>query len=1495
MSSGVAAVRRAGQAGTRYVLALVMTIGLLLAPRAYGQPLRAEDVPPELRPWIPWVLDELGVDACPAIGEARVCAWLGRLVIDASAKGASFRLEVWTERRTSVPLPGSAQQWPQGVKVGSEPAVVLEEGGRPTVMLPAGAHTVEGRFSWRSLPEVLPVPPAIARVALQVGDAGVISPRRSDDGSVWLGGSSDDGDGQEDQPEVERLELEVLRRVEDGIPLTVTSQLVLRVGGRPREVRLEQPLLDGGELLSLDAGALSAHFEPAGVLVAEVKSGRHVLTLRERHDLPVDSLTLKKRAAPWPAEEVWAWAPDVALRQVEVGGQARVDPSQTSLPNEWRQLQAFRMRAPASLSLRTVRRGEPDPGPNQLSLRRQLWLDLDGEGFSSLDALMGTMQRDWRLSFDGQGELGRVEVRGASYQSEGRLITVDGTPPLSGVELRDRGLAMVAEWRGQGVPGKLPAVGWSTDVQALSVELNLPPGWELLGASGVDTVQPNRLQRWELFDLLVVLALALAVGKLSRWPLAPVAAVALALAHDSSYAPPWWSWALLLATIALLQRLGEGRARRAVQATFWAAAVTLGFLLLTFAAHELESLVYPHAFGLELAERALEARETEQIAEAEADNREGGTGTRAKGEEGSMGNPSSHSNSRYGVRGPADDVPPHVARQAALRDAAEFGMIGVLNSGAGGDPAAPTAPWGRDDSLGSDPLEPKAPPKDPDAVVQTGPGTPQWQYATWTLGWVGPVERGHQVRLWLLSPTLRVALSLLGLGLIGLVGWWLLQRTPRVPPSPPAGDEGPNDDPSPKRRSGKAGAAAAAVLAALAALGVTTPARAEAPRKELLDDLKARLTRAPDCEPGCLSVPRMTATVEGASLTLVAEVHAGALTSYQLPGPASSWVPAGVELDGAPSRALVLLGGHLHLRIAPGTHEVRLTGSLPGSDLTLALGSPPQRLRVEAEGWSVEGVDEDGHAEPSIRLRKTTATEEQPDETPAPEAEPEPAHAPPWLQISRTLDAGVTWSMRTTIRRVSAKGTPVVVRYPLLAGEKVTSGGFPEEGGALVVTLGRLEDAASFDSALPTVEELVLKAPDNQPWSEVWTIRCSQLWRCSSEGLAPVSSVVGGVWAPTFKPWPAEQLTLRLRKPTPAPGRSVTVRSARLTAKPVDRVDEVELQVAVHSSTGGIHALRIPSGVRVTLLAVNGENQPAEGAGGELQVVLQPGVQQVEVKWQQPGGVGTLYRTPEVTVGDQLVNAVLSVELPRDRWVLLAGGAAWAPDTQLWGYLLLLIAVGFGLGRLPGSPLKGWQWALLGVGFCQAPVAVPVVVGSWFFVVEGRKRLALPRRLHNATQIGVALWTLVCAALLLLVAYKLMTDRPYMMQMSPQLRSYGGELAWYQDRTAGELPQVWVLSTSVWLWRLLAAGWAAWVALLLWRSGPEAWDAFRQGGLWQRRLVVADGPAGADVSHAGDDPAAGEPTATDQDHGDQDDGDQDDGDQDHGDQDDGDQDEPADV
>lgn len=79
--------------------------------------------------------------------------------------------------------------------------------------------------------------------------------------------------------------------------------------------------------------------------------------------------------------------------------------------------------------------------------------------------------------------------------------------------------------------------------------------------------------------------------------------------------------------------------------------------------------------------RAFEAP-PEPEASPVSDNKEGGTGTRAKGEEGSMGAPMLAKKA----------APASAARQAAAAEAQEFGMIGLLNTGAGsGAPGAPAA------------------------------------------------------------------------------------------------------------------------------------------------------------------------------------------------------------------------------------------------------------------------------------------------------------------------------------------------------------------------------------------------------------------------------------------------------------------------------------------------------------------------------------------------------------------------------------------------------------------------------------------------------------------------------------------------------------------------------------------------------------------------------------------------------------------------------------
>ena len=74
------------------------------------------------------------------------------------------------------------------------------------------------------------------------------------------------------------------------------------------------------------------------------------------------------------------------------------------------------------------------------------------------------------------------------------------------------------------------------------------------------------------------------------------------------------------------------------------------------------------------------------------------------GEFGRLGRPEPGGNGRYGVEGPADNPDPHLAREQGWSDDEHFPYIyrPPFVGSWGADRNAPMAPWGRDDSLGTD-------------------------------------------------------------------------------------------------------------------------------------------------------------------------------------------------------------------------------------------------------------------------------------------------------------------------------------------------------------------------------------------------------------------------------------------------------------------------------------------------------------------------------------------------------------------------------------------------------------------------------------------------------------------------------------------------------------------------------------------------------------------------------------------------------------------------
>ena len=1143
----------------------------------------SSELPPALRDWVSWAVDGDETYGCSRVASGFRCVWPGRLDLALGAQGGRFSERVVTDRRVNAPIPGKEGQWPQNVTVDGEPWPVVAGDSGPVVRLGPGSHRIEGTFSWREMPEVLRVPPEIALVDLSLDGTDVPSPRRDEDGTLWLR-------GRQRTDLEEHAEVEVFRRIQDGVPIRVETELAVRASGRARELDLGRVLLPGA--LPTDIRSeLPVRLGPDGAVVLQVHAGTFSLRLTSVLPGAPEAVTAPEVAEPWPSQETWVWAADEELRQVRVSGASSIDPARTNLPTDWRDLPAYAVRQGESLELATVRRGQPTPPPNQLELERELWLALDGGSYTVRDRLHGTMHQSWRLELDAE-ELGHVTVGGVD-----QVITEHGDRP--GIELRDGNVDVRAEWRTAGDVRDISAVAWSEDVQRLSTTVRLPPGWTLATVVGADNAPGTWVEDWDLFGLFFVLLVSLAMGRLYGWPWAMAALLFLSLSYHEAHAP-LGAWVAVLVFLALARHLPAGWPSRIAGGVWWMAALFLLIFVAIFATRQTRFALYPQlgdrgddsfefsdpmAFGLAAAPPAMEPEALEEpMIEADYEDVDGPT---ASG----------------GAPAGSEELPSELAPAQAPTDAnedrrtasprrressvSEYGLLNRLGSG--------DMDWSKTDWV------------DPNAIIQTGPGIPDWNWREWHLSWSGPVTKEQRLHLWLLSPSVNRLLSLLravlGLALLVLV---FVRRPRRRPPSA---------DRTPATSTATAGAAAIAGL--IITFGAPYQAHAQTgpvPSPELLQELRTRVTRPPACAPDCVSTDRMKISVANGRLIVEARVSSGTLAALPIPGPSSNWVPANVSVDGTAADGLALLDeGFLYLRLAPGPHVVRVEGPLARDSLTLAFGVAPHHLEVDAEGWEVEGVHEDGRTSDSVQLRRVLQSAD---------AAHREDQLPAWLAVTRTLQIGVRWTLRSSARRLTDGVGPALVRVPLLPGESVTESDLLVENDHVVVSLGGGDEEVSWTSVLAPRSELTLTAPSGVRWSETWILRCSPIWRCEPSGIAPTSHRSGGRWEPSFRPWPGEELTIRFVRPEATEGRSTTIDSAKLVLTPGSRLLRARLETRVRTSSGGPHSWSLPDDARVQSLTIDGRARPIQRADGGLTATLRPGTQTVEVLWQQPLGLG---------------------------------------------------------------------------------------------------------------------------------------------------------------------------------------------------------------------------------------------------------------------------------
>ncbi|MCF7971045.1 MAG: hypothetical protein K9L22_07755 [Methylococcaceae bacterium] len=1306
------------------------------------------DIPKPLEPWVNWVLEDSPEYQCPFFynnHQQKHCSWPSQLNLTLDKQQGHFDSYWQVYNDSYLNLPGDNNFWPQNIRVNNKPAIVIKHNNSPAIKLSAGQYHIQGEFFWSNIPDSLSIPEQTGLISVRVLGKDIPSPTIKNN-QLWLRASDTGNTKPTSTPN--QLDLQVFRKVIDDIPLRLVTHLTLQVSGKQREIKLPYTLLQGFIPINLNS-PLAARLEKDGSLLVQLRPGHWQIELTARHPEQLTDISLAINNQDWPAYEIWSFAAQTYQRLVEVSQVIAIDPSQSNVPKQWQQLPAFLVNQGDKMHFNVIKRGDPEPNPNDLSITRHLWLDFAGTGYTIQDTISGKITHNWRLDSLPATQLGHVNLNGQT-----QLITRLPDSKTDGVELRKGQLQLTADSRLTHSISEISAVGWQEKFNHVNAFLHLPPGWHLLAVSGVDNVPNSWINRWTLLDLFLVLIAALAVSRLWSHVWGLFALISLALIWHEAGAPRL-IWLNILAAISLIKVLPQGNVLNLIKFYRSSCWLVLLFISIPFLIQQARTGLYPQ----------LE-RPWQSISTSASQNLESvAIMDKLMEEEKSM----------QGSYARKRNVIPSASY--AQTPAPDFKRI------------------------------------DPNANLQTGPGLPQWQWTEIPLSWNGSVDSQQQIKLWYLTPTSSMLLNFLRIILVVIFSLLMLGLIN-------------------KRLAFKLPHSTLSLGLLICLLLPITPVRADYPSPELLNELKQRLLKAPDCLPNCAQIAAMHIVITDTILQLDLQVHAQKTVAIPLPTEQDNWLPNEITVNKVSAHAIIRDNqGVLWLSLEPGIHKVTLKGRPPQQNsFTLPLPLKPQHITHNIQQWSLEGLKPNGTAENNLLFTRLQTETEKKNTLSTLSSNT----LPPFIQIERTLQLGLDWHIATRINRLSHEPVAITLKVPLIKDELITSSQIRSENGYALIHMSANQQSIEWQSLLEKSTQINLVAPATDQWSEVWRADISPMWHIQSTGISAVHHQnQAGNWLPEWRPWPNEGITLKITRPEAILGQTLTIDKSSLQITSGKRAKESQLDLDLRSSKGTQHTITLPENAILQSVSLNAVTQAIRQQGQSVTLPIEPGTQHYQLNWHEISEQSSILTTSAVNLGSTSVNTHLSILLGQDRWVLLTMGPQFGPAVLFWGLVFVLAILAFALGKAQLTPLKHWHWFLLLIGLSQVPIAAALVVVAWLIALDLRKKQVNDNaHSFNLIQIFLVLMTLGSLAILFIAVEQGLLGSPDMQIVGNQ--STAEHLKWYQDRSNALLPTATVVSIPLLSYRIMMLVWSLWLAISLLNWLKWGWQCFSAHGLWKK-------------------------------------------------------------
>ena len=1177
-----------------------------------------------------------------------------------------------------------------------------------------------------------------------------------------------------EQKEKDFLKIWVNRLFRDSHPMRMTMAIELDIGGRAREEKLTRIDLKDYQLMFIDS-ELNTWVDNQGDIWVQLKPGSYEVRLEFKvHDFPQE-FTFNETGENWPQQEIWIYQSNERLRSTLIEGVSPID-SEQGFVNEWQGLPHYVLNHGDNFKIKERHRGISHSA-DSLSLERDMWLSFDNQTYYFFDTIRGQKSKDWRVNTIENYRLSQLSNHG-----EERLITFDDKQ-RTGAEIRTPQINIYA---GGEVDAKnmRHASGWDINFSTTRINLNIPPGRKLITISGADNSYGDWISDWDLIDLFFVLITLALVFKLFGLLPSLFALVVLILGYHE-YDMPTFLWFNLVAALGIAKKITNEKFLKYFNIYKWLSVSMLLIVLLPFLADQIRFTLYPQ---LEM-EQSL-------------------TSGRYGNTYGFISN--SDSTEVY------EESPQSIAPMASLKKSkAPRNQQNIVLTGSRIKNSVLDSTY------------------EQGAIIQAGKGKPNWGWQRANYSWNGPVDGSEEVKVTILS---EVFVKILRITLILFSVLWLLAIFNK---SMGLGNKLKKLVQSPAKVS-----TTSAILFLFAGLTSYTPSveASEYPSERLLNELRERLYPAPECSPDCVTLTQAKMSAKNKSLKLNLNYQSGTEIAALIPTSAD-WRINSLQLNGKEVKNIWRNKLGSWIALSKGQSDLVINATLKDkSELTIRFPERPKIFNYQTEGWDISGVNLQNLVSDSVqltRIAKPKAITESGDKNTIAATAEEQSIEDLYLVVRRFSFAS-QWRLSTeVIRQAPLKGV-LTAKIPLLSFEKPLQMTENVKDGLMHLVMPSNSSRISWESSISGDADFELTALSESSVSESWEILVYPNWNIKIDGIpavAPQNLSDDEFWVYQYFPRGGEKLSFSISKPPSVQGASVAITKVHQTHQLSKRKTATELLIDYRATRA--EPLLIQIGDAELKNIMHDDVQVNLGkVDGMVSIGLKPGEHQLRLSLESQLPIEFKVDVNQVKLNQEFTNSSIRIDLPQNRWLIAASGPGYGPAVLYWGELIFFMLLAIGLSRLAFSPLRYWQWLVLGLGMSTFSWPALALVIAWILGSQWKRENKSTQQSFPIASSWITLFTTIIAVLTLVTAV------PFGLLQSPDMGvvgngSYGNSLLWFLDQGDGELGSVTVYTLPLWVYKALMLLWSTWLSFSLIRWIGWTWNDLANAQFFKKKEVIA--------------------------------------------------------